>query len=194
MNTTALSDLIPCLCNSDIKNELTMSVTEYRKVTKEHMIKYMSGDILKNCKVKHNFVQHVLSNQDLFTDIVDAVILADWSHDATKSSQRYWRTKCIIYTISHIHRKKKQETQQIDTDFEDNKTPYVEAIRKERHLVINESLLDLNKRERQIIKYKFYRNFPERKIAQRLNISRPRVGQILSNIKYKLAPKLETLV
>lgn len=189
-----MSDITNLIQKSAVKNEIKHSFDEYKTITKEHLYKYLTSNILQQAKIKKNYVRFILSNEEIFNDIVETVILADWTHDTTRSSQRYWRTKCIIYAISNLNRKKDVPSEPLEQDIISYQTPYLEAIRKERAAHIGYAMLSLNKRERQIVKYRFYRQFPEYQIAKKFNISQTRVRQLLSNIRYKLAPKLEDLV
>ena len=194
MNNSSVSDIINFGANSKLRNNLKYSIKEYIDITTDHIIKYLTNNIIQKSKIKRNYLLNIIKNDDILSDLTTSLMMADWTHDPNKSSQRYWRTKCLLYTISNILLNNKNITYPIDKPIIYNLTPDKEYSCKEQFIVTQKALRLLNSRQRKIVKYKFYRNFSDRQIARKLNLSQTRIQQNLCDIKYRLAPELECLL
>src|SRR4051812_16519242 len=138
MNNSSISDIINFGKNIKIRNNLSSSVDEYLKITKEHINKYLDNQILKKSKIKKSYINYAINNEDVLADMATSIMLADWTHDANRSSQRYWRTKCLIYTITNIIRKNKYRPQELKTALS-LKTPLSEVLAQEKYDVSTKS-------------------------------------------------------
>lgn len=192
MNNSSVCDLINFGKNIKTRNKLNSSLDEYNNITKEHINKYLDNKILQKSQIKKSYIKYAINNEDIFADLVTSVMMADWTHDSNRSSQRYWRTKCLLYTITNIIRCNKYKNEELST-FVSYKTPVLEILHQEQFEISTAAISKLNTRQRKIVKFKYYRNFTDLQIARRLKISQPRVSQILNDIKYELAPTLESI-
>lgn len=192
----SISKIIDFAPNTAQHNTLKYSFEQYQNITKEHMHKFLSNKILENNSLTMVNILELIRDQDVFSNLVTAVMMADWSYDPSKSSKKYWRTKCILFTLGKMFRNYEHEknTTTCTKYLTYNKLPDTDSLFEERITLVDKSINQLDSRKQQIIKLKYFNNKTDKDIAKTLKLTQQRVNTLLSDSKYELATKLNGLV
>ena len=180
MNNTKISDIINfSRNNSRPPNKLSGDHIFYLNLVKEYLTNYI---YIHNKKLK---IFPLLDNDDILTDLTTAMMLADLYFNSTKSSQKYWRIKCMLWQLGNINLRNKHSMFNTQKDIVYNKTPEDELIQLELHNEILDSIDSIGKREASILNDYYFNNLTQSKIAKKHGISQPRINEILAqNKKY----------
>lgn len=170
-------------------NNIKNSLDYYYNETRNHIrtclpiaIKESKKLHLKNYKY---IINKLLTNEDLFNNIVTAIMIADSTWDNTKSSKKYWRTQNCIWTIGFIltHNKKTIYNYGILPIYN---PPLEELILKEENDILQTKLDALDKRYKEILQAYYYNSLSQQEISKIFSISQQRVSEIISNARRKL--------
>lgn len=187
MNNTNICPLLYSN-KSQVSNKLTKTLGEYYKETQEHIMHYLPVALKNkknsNKKVK-NIIHYILSNDDLLSNMTTAIMLADHTHDKTRGSLRYWRTKNCIWTLNKSTYKNKIRLQNLG-ELQYTEPPIDNIIEKEEERILAARIDALEKREKEIYKLYFQDNLTAKKIGIIFSISQQRVNEILQSVKKKL--------
>lgn len=192
----SISKIIDFAPNNGKNNNLKYSIEQYQHITKEHMCKFLSNKILENNRLSMVNILELVRDNDTFSNLVTAVMMADWSYDPSRSSRQYWRTKCILFTLGKMFRNYEHEKTTINdtTYLTYNKLPDTDSLLEERFTVVDKAINELDERKQKIVKLKYFNNKSDREIAKTLNLTQQRVNALLSDSKYELATRLNGLV
>lgn len=173
---------IPILTSKNFKviNSINHSLKFYNKETRYHVknnLGYFLKKILKS-QTKY-LIYKILSNEDLYSDIMTAIMLADSTWDKNKSSKNYWRNQHCLWTINAIVRNNKIKYTNIGCFFKQEKTPLEYLIDKEEKDRQLEKMDTMDKRTKEIINLYYIDNLSEQKISNIYAISQQRVSQII---------------
>lgn len=190
------------------QNKLDHSLEYYEKETIEHVKKYLPIAIinnrknLKDTKLK-KIIQYILTNEDMLSNITTAIMLADFTHDQSRGSLRYWRTQNCLWTLNKTFYKNKIRPFPIsdahtkaESDGEYNydraepsidQTPLDDVLEKEEYSILEQKLDSLEKRKKEIIKLYYEDNLSESEIGKMYSISQQRVSKIIIETKKQLA-------
>lgn len=183
MNNTNICPIIYSN-QSHLYNKINNSVDYYRKETLYHVKNYLPAAITSVSKRK-GIIRYILTNDDLFSNLVTAVMFADYTYDKTKGSINYWRSKNCIWTLNKTFYKNKCRLAHID-DWSQIKITTKETFEKDQYELIAEKIDALNKKNKAIIKLYYQDNLTEAEIAKRFSVSQQRISKILINLKKKL--------
>ena len=119
-------------------------------------------------------------------------MIADWYYNKLNSNKDYWRKKCCLWTINHC----------IKTNLKEQKYFYAREILSppeeynilEFNKILEKSISNLDKLHRQIAKHYLFSNLTQEKIANRYNLSQPRINRIIKHIKGQLQKDLKYYV
>lgn len=194
------SNICPIIVSNpgNVFNKISDSLEHYTKETKNHILKYLPIAIVKSRKgpdrkVK-KIINYILNNEDLFNNIMTSIMMADFTHDKTKSSLKYWRSKNCLWTLNRTIYKNKIRPLPFSGKTEDsnneevilNETPLDQVLAKEQFLIQAAKLEELSEREKLILSAYYDENLNEREISEKFNLSQQRISQIISGIKKKI--------
>lgn len=194
------SNICPIIISNpgNVSNKISDSIEHYTQETKNHILKYLPIAIVKarkspDRKVK-KIINYILNNEDLFNNIMTSIMMADFTHDKTKSSLKYWRSKNCLWTLNRTIYKNKirpvsfgERTE--DSDNEEvilNETPLDQVLAKEQFLIQAAKLEELSEREKLILSAYYDENLNEKEISERFDLCQQRISQILTSIKKKI--------
>lgn len=183
MNTTKISNILHFF----IKDSITPN-----PITETHNYYWtLSKKCLKMINDKYFRTIDLIDNDDVLTDLTTALMLADMYYDPSKSSQKYWRTKCVLWQLNNFVRNKEDHLP-LTVEPIYNITPEDELHQYELNYEISESLNSLDERDANIMIDYYYNDLSQTEIAQKNDITQPRVFQILEkNKKYLQEDLLE---
>lgn len=179
-------NIIPILTsqNFQIINPINNSLQFYKKETYHHIKKNLGYYLAKILKIQIKYIIYkILSNEDLYADIMTAIMLADATWDKNKSSKNYWRNQHCLWAINTIIRKNKIKYTNIGCFFKQEKTPIDYLIDKEEKDRQLKKIDTMDKRTKEIINLYYIDNLSEQAISSMYSISQQRISQIIYHAK-----------
>ncbi len=126
-------------------------------------------------------------------------MLADMTHDKSKSSLNYWRSKNCLWTLNRTIYKNKNRplslfqdagesnnADNMDLDAAHKETPLDEILLKEEFLLQAKKIEELSEREQNILTAYYDDNLNEKEIGEKFGITQQRISKIIIGIKKKI--------
>lgn len=204
------SNICPIIYSNpnNVSNKINPSLDFYKKESTNHVLKHLPIAITAsrksgNRKIK-KVISYILKNEDLFSNIMTSIMLADMTHDKSKSSLNYWRSKNCLWTLNRtIYKNKNRPLSLSNDDVEDRssrgsiggindtlavlyETPVDEVLMKEEFLLQAKRIEELSEREKGILTAYYDNNLNEKEIGKKFGITQQRVSKIIIGIKKKI--------
>lgn len=186
---------------SGIKNDICDSLEYYEIQAAEHIRKYLPIAIIKNrkdikdAKLK-KIIHYILDNDDLFSNMTTAIMIADFTHDSNRGSLRHWRTQNCMWTLNRTFYKNKIRPETLNNNISEafnyavepsyNQTPFDDILQKEEYTILDEKIDSLEQKEKEILRLYYQDNLTEKEIGKIYSITQQRVSKILIQAKRRL--------
>lgn len=196
------SNICPIIVSNpgNVKNEIPNSLEHYKRETTQHILKYLPIAIVKSRKTGDKkvkkIISYIMTNDDLFNNIMTSIMMADFTHDKSKSSLKYWRSKNCLWTLNKtIYKNKNRPQSFIDSldnerneisDLSQKSTPLDEVLSKEDFMLKAARIEELSVRDKQIIKMYYEDNLNEGEIGKKFGCTQQRISKIIIRIKKKI--------